>query len=468
MRRCALVLLMCVGTAAAEPLDAAIERAKAADMPLVVELGAEWCKPCKVFEKDILPDMRVQKALASVVFVRYDADEPQGKDAVTRLSARSFPTFVVLGNGIERHRQTGIPDGEAGVAVFLDILDRAGAALEDPKTMAEKLRARAGDTAFQLRAARWYVARDLPREGLAHFEAISQNPRATPDQRAAARKEGRHVRRVLGWRQQLIDETLEEVRRDPALATEEELIIATIESGVPADVVREIYRKAMTGAHEDRKNTLVYLALAAGATEEALVAAKANAAARPVPQFLDTLAEVHHVRGDRVRALAVEDEAITAASGAVLEKALKRNRARFASGRQDSDEVKRARARATAMRERFEHVDDLDVVREEVPVRNEAMERVKKAYEVEQQLKLGVIKECRRFADGTARVYARVATRADRIHRLALFTDGTASSSLQGCLRRELVGAALPTRFDSQRERLLELYFKPDATDVAR
>src|SRR5213078_1147949 len=107
-------------------------------------------------------------------------------------------------------RQSGMPFCENGVKFFLDFLDHAGAALDDPVTMAEKLRVRRGDTTFELRAARWYVARDLPREGLAHFEAIAQNPRATADERTAARKEGTHLRRVLGWRRQLVDETLAE------------------------------------------------------------------------------------------------------------------------------------------------------------------------------------------------------------------------------------------------------------------
>lgn len=79
-------------------LPYAVEAAAKAHQPLVVELGATWCKPCRVFETRVLPDPRVQEALRGMMFVQYDIDTNRGRDAMNRCGAKSVPTIV----GIDR------------------------------------------------------------------------------------------------------------------------------------------------------------------------------------------------------------------------------------------------------------------------------------------------------------------------------------------------------------------------------
>jgi len=97
-----LLLLLAVGCAAPQgpsTLEEVVEQAAAQKQPLVIEFYATWCGPCKHFERDILPDPRVQAALAGVTFVRYDVDTPRGQDAFQRCHAQAMPTFVGVDAG---------------------------------------------------------------------------------------------------------------------------------------------------------------------------------------------------------------------------------------------------------------------------------------------------------------------------------------------------------------------------------
>jgi thiol:disulfide interchange protein len=71
-----------------------LEAANAAHEPLVIELGATWCGPCHIFAEKVLPDPRVQAALAGIHFVRYDVDTTAGADAQARVGSRGIPTVV--------------------------------------------------------------------------------------------------------------------------------------------------------------------------------------------------------------------------------------------------------------------------------------------------------------------------------------------------------------------------------------
>lgn len=95
------VLLSAACAAARGPstLTSVIDDAAAQKKPLVIEFYATWCGPCKHFERDILPDPRVQAALAGLMFVRYDVDTPNGQDAFQRCHAQAMPTFVGVDAG---------------------------------------------------------------------------------------------------------------------------------------------------------------------------------------------------------------------------------------------------------------------------------------------------------------------------------------------------------------------------------
>lgn len=80
-------------------LPIAIGAASDQNRPLIVELSAEWCKPCQIFARQVLSDPRVQEALRDVVFVRYDIDTPAGRDAMYRCHARGVPAVLGIDHG---------------------------------------------------------------------------------------------------------------------------------------------------------------------------------------------------------------------------------------------------------------------------------------------------------------------------------------------------------------------------------
>lgn len=465
MKLAVLLVLALAGSAAAEPLETAMARAKAEGKPLVVEVGATWCGPCKVFARDVLPDPAVKDALEGVVFVRYESDDNgDGKAAGKRLAVNGYPTFVVLGGDQERFRRTGaLP-----VPQFLQLLADAAGALESVETMHAKLKASPNDLGLELMAARWYRSRGLPREALSHFSAVAANPKATATQRRAATTAATHLSRTLRWRQELIDDAVAAVRADPALASEEDVILATVGSTLPPAEAKALVAAVLEAQTEPpRRNTFVYVALAAGATDAALVAAKQNVVGERSGALLDTLAEVHHARGEREAALAIEDEALRQSRGAPHEKTLLANRKRFERSRQESREVKEARGRADALRARFETVDALDPAPRGLDSDDEEDDDRKRAIyaaKVQNALVASVTKECRRWAGESSLVYARSFPVNGRIASLTVFTDGTTLPALTTCVKRILDGQPLPpTNLGGGRERLLKIYFKPAA-----
>ena len=105
-----------------------VEQARAARVPLVVELGATWCGPCRIFESRVLPDPRVQEALKGIMFVRYDVDSPAGQDAQGRIGIRLVPVVVGIdGTGRVRLLKKGT---ESTPEHFLEFLREVHAVLD--------------------------------------------------------------------------------------------------------------------------------------------------------------------------------------------------------------------------------------------------------------------------------------------------------------------------------------------------
>ncbi len=85
--------------------DAAVGDANTAEKVLVVEFYADWCGPCKHFEKNVLSDKEVVHALEQVEFRRFDYDSTAGKRYAHRMGIHAIPAVVAIGrdgNGFRR------------------------------------------------------------------------------------------------------------------------------------------------------------------------------------------------------------------------------------------------------------------------------------------------------------------------------------------------------------------------------
>jgi thiol:disulfide interchange protein len=120
--RILIVLLLAACEAHTGPLllPFELEAANDAKQPLVIELGASWCKPCQYFSANILPDPRVQAALQGIHFVRYDIDTHAGADAQARVGSHGVPSVA----GFDRDGRVKVfkQGTEGSVDNFLEFL----------------------------------------------------------------------------------------------------------------------------------------------------------------------------------------------------------------------------------------------------------------------------------------------------------------------------------------------------------
>lgn len=75
----------------------------AAAGPVLVDVTAEWCGPCKAMEPVL--DLLAAETVGRLLVVSVDVDE--APDVVRRLGVMSFPTLLVLDAGEERARLVG-------------------------------------------------------------------------------------------------------------------------------------------------------------------------------------------------------------------------------------------------------------------------------------------------------------------------------------------------------------------------
>lgn len=79
-------------------LDEALDHAHRTARPLLLEFYADWCGPCRDFEREVLARDDVKTALQPVDFVRFDLMTREGVTAIGRLGFREaeIPAFFIV------------------------------------------------------------------------------------------------------------------------------------------------------------------------------------------------------------------------------------------------------------------------------------------------------------------------------------------------------------------------------------
>ena len=300
-------------------LPAAQAQARQSSKALLLAFGAKWCGPCQVFDRQVLPTASVQSALKEVVFVHYDADTPSGKDAARTLGVIGYPTFIALGyDGRELSRLQGYQEGDDFVRWV------RGAAADAEPTASLQARAETAtapaEPLFQLGRRRLKGGDEAAAEQF--FMRAQQSATAAGTTSAIA------IAAEIDWELQLLRlrRLLREeprkamvlhLSRFPASASADAAVAALSRLG-PADAATRQALGRYVDAHaeasqQDQLNNAVYSCLKVGALDEA-----ERGARRLVkldgrnPGYLDTLAEVMHLRGDRTAALRYSRDALTA------------------------------------------------------------------------------------------------------------------------------------------------------------
>lgn len=106
---------------AALSLGDALERARAENRLVMVDVYTDWCGWCKKLDSETFGDARVAEALKAVVPIRLNA-EKEGEAVAGKYDVRGFPTVLFLSAaGEEVRRIEGYVDAEEMLKVLASL-----------------------------------------------------------------------------------------------------------------------------------------------------------------------------------------------------------------------------------------------------------------------------------------------------------------------------------------------------------
>ena len=88
-----------------KPWAEILKRARTEKKPILLDVVASWCGPCKLMDKTTFSDPAVVDWAKKVVPARFDAEKGEGRKIAARFAVRSFPTVIFVdgdGNEIDR------------------------------------------------------------------------------------------------------------------------------------------------------------------------------------------------------------------------------------------------------------------------------------------------------------------------------------------------------------------------------
>jgi tetratricopeptide (TPR) repeat protein len=90
------------------PFAEVLKKAKAEKKPIILDVVAAWCGPCKVMDRTTFADAGVVEWAKQTLPVRVDAEKGEGRKLQAKYAVSAFPTVLFLDmNGTELDRMTG-------------------------------------------------------------------------------------------------------------------------------------------------------------------------------------------------------------------------------------------------------------------------------------------------------------------------------------------------------------------------
>jgi thiol:disulfide interchange protein len=92
-----------------DDFDRASELAEQTGRPLLIDLYADWCGPCRILGEEYFPSEELQPVLSNFVLLRVNVDVEPGQSMARDYGASAIPTVVVAeADGTEIDRIVGI------------------------------------------------------------------------------------------------------------------------------------------------------------------------------------------------------------------------------------------------------------------------------------------------------------------------------------------------------------------------
>ncbi len=105
------------------------------DRPVLVDIGARWCPPCRALEPIVESIAAEYEDRLKVVSLDSDACPA----LCARYGLRANPTLILIDRGQEITRHVGLLNRQRVIALFADHLDRRAAPAAAPRRPDDKL-----------------------------------------------------------------------------------------------------------------------------------------------------------------------------------------------------------------------------------------------------------------------------------------------------------------------------------------
>jgi len=167
----------------ADNYPAAVEAARQADRPLVIDLWAPWCHSCRSMQHTVLVGADMAAVAPRFVWLSMNTDTPAAAETTRKYPQSAWPTFLVVDPFTETVQARHV--GTASPAQFRHFLDDGERAFVDARGKAGALTAR--DPRWHMRAGHQAaLKKDHKVAAAAYAKALEVAPRAWRG-RAAAR-----------------------------------------------------------------------------------------------------------------------------------------------------------------------------------------------------------------------------------------------------------------------------------------
>jgi tetratricopeptide (TPR) repeat protein len=332
----------------------------------------------------------------------------------------------------------------------------------DEATVSARVKDKKSDARALLGAARWLAAHRRADEAVAVYARAARADKGGKAGVApVAEWEAFSLEHGRSFRKKVAEDAAAFVEKWPAAPNAAEAALFAIRSGQMAPArAKKLWAILLqrTWNQPGALNSLAYSALAAGDHDAALLAAQRAVELSPKDAAVyDTLAEVHHYRGDKDKAVAASDQGIALAQDASFASALKVNRDRFAggggAGKAPGPDVEAEKTRAEAEVEEFVRGG----AAEDIAVEDDAPPSPEEAAKIEAEQQMRVLQrgatdafktassKCAAQANGLNEAWVRVelTPRGGKPVKVLVIEPGV-SAGLKKCLTDSLAQTSFP------------------------